>query len=192
MLRLTGGQWNRRLIQSPKDEAIRPTTARVRQSLFERLRPYLHQAKMLDLFAGSGLLGFEALSRGAESTVAIELNPKHVALIKANASTLGVTSKQVEVLQADVLKGFKNEASPMQAALEGWAPFDLIYLDPPYALQEGMTVLLQTLLTPKWLAEGGILILEQGKKAAFTLPVEPTQVLTYGDTTLFWFEAACV
>ena len=123
-IRITGGEWRSRLISVPNaaDEiALRPTPDRVRETLFNWLGHDLRGLSCLDLFAGSGILGFEAASRGAGPVVMVEKDRKAFAALKKNAANFAC--QRLELHCADALKF---------ASLSQVAGFDLIFLDPPY------------------------------------------------------------
>ena len=120
-LRLIGGQYRSRRLPIPDHEGLRPTPDRVRETLFNWLQPVLPGAHCLDCFAGSGALGLEAASRGAAQVVMLERASPVVRQLEANVRTLGAT--QVQVLRADALTWLAGPGRP----------FDLIFLDPPYA-----------------------------------------------------------
>ncbi|MGZ3709018.1 MAG: 16S rRNA (guanine(966)-N(2))-methyltransferase RsmD, partial [Bdellovibrionota bacterium] len=123
MLRLTGGEFRGRMIQTPSHDHVRPTQARLRQAWFNSIQAEIPEAKILDLFAGSGALGFEALSRGASEVTFVEKHRSTLKLIAKNVATLGVNSR-VELIEASVDSVFKR--------VERRAPFDLVFADPPY------------------------------------------------------------
>lgn len=120
MIRITGGTWKGRRIPVPKDD-VRPTSERARQAFFNIVGERLHEARFLDLFAGSGIFSFEAFSRGANECVAIDSSRTHTAAIERAARELGAA---IRTVTADVLAGIKR--------LRGEV-FDVIYADPPYA-----------------------------------------------------------
>jgi 16S rRNA (guanine966-N2)-methyltransferase len=123
MLRITGGQFKGRGIQAPASDRTRPTQAKLRQALFNSIQMHTSDARVLDLFAGSGALGFEALSRGATSLICVESSRSVTQLIEKNAKLLGVVS-QTRVICAAVESSFK--------LLVSLGPFDLVLADPPY------------------------------------------------------------
>ena len=120
-LRIIGGQYRRRVLRFPDSEGLRPTPDRVRETLFNWLGQELDGLHCLDLFAGSGALGFEALSRGAARVVLVEQAPKVLAALRANAEMLG-NPGALEIMRGDAL----------QYAASTKAKFDLIFLDPPF------------------------------------------------------------
>lgn len=123
MLRIIGGKHRSRLIQTPEEGTV-PTKNRVREACFSAINSYLNGARVLDLFAGSGALGIEALSRGAKEAVFVDHSPKACAIIRDNLNSLKETG---EVINADYLSALEK--------LNG-AHFDLVFLDPPYAEKE--------------------------------------------------------
>ncbi|MDD5449184.1 MAG: 16S rRNA (guanine(966)-N(2))-methyltransferase RsmD [Candidatus Omnitrophica bacterium] len=123
-MRIIAGRFRSRRIESPKGVTIRPTSDRVKESLFGILGPFVMGKNCLDLFGGTGNLGLEALSRGARSCTFIDNNPRCVSIIRKNAESLGVT-KEANINLADAIRYVKKTAK------EGLV-FDLIFLDPPY------------------------------------------------------------
>lgn len=120
-VRIVGGQWRRRVLRFPDSEGLRPTPDRVRETLFNWLGQDLDGLTCLDLFAGSGALGFEAASRGATRSVLVEKAPRVLAALIDNAKLLG-TAGEVEIVKADALQYL--------ASVE--LKFDVVFLDPPY------------------------------------------------------------
>lgn len=120
-LRIIGGQWRSRQLNFPDAQGLRPTTDRIRETVFNWLQPVIHGARCLDLFSGSGAMGFEALSRGASSVVMVDLNPAVVRQLKDNVRLL--EARNAEVIQADGLQ-YLTRANTQ---------FDVIFLDPPFA-----------------------------------------------------------
>jgi len=121
-VRIIGGEWRRRLLHFPDSEGLRPTPDRVRETLFNWLGQDLSGLTCLDLFAGSGALGFEAASRGAERVVLVEKAPRVLAALQENARTLGATTGRLEIRQSDAV----------QYAASATERFDLVFLDPPF------------------------------------------------------------
>ena len=120
-VRIGAGEWRSRLLRFPDAPGLRPTPDRVRQTLFNWLGQELHGKSCLDLFAGTGALGFEALSRGADAVVLVEQNPVVHRALQENAGLLD--AKRAEVLRADALQFLALDARL----------FDVIFLDPPFA-----------------------------------------------------------
>ncbi len=120
-LRIIGGQWRSRFLPFPDVEGLRPTTDRVRETLFNWLQSMVHGATVLDVFAGSGALGFEALSRGAQHVTLIEKNAQAAKQLTTNIHTL--KTSDARVVQTDALQYLAQQQ----------APFNLIFLDPPFS-----------------------------------------------------------
>ena len=126
-LRIIGGEWRSRLLAVADLPGLRPTTDRVRETLFNWLQNYLPGASCLDLFAGSGALGFEAASRGCKSVLMFELQAEAAAILAANIKTL--QADKIQLLQQDVMHWLKT--ADKQSVVT--APFDIVFLDPPFA-----------------------------------------------------------
>ena len=156
----------------------RPTTDRVRESLFNVLtaRMDLHDASVLDLYAGSGALGLEAMSRGAVTAVFVESDQRAVAVIDQNIKTLGVTGTTVHRGKvASVLSGAATRV-------------DLVFADPPYDVGEAeVNEMLAALTGRGWIADGGIVVVERaasGPELTWPAGWQPWQARRYGDTRL--------
>ncbi|MEY4211454.1 MAG: rRNA ((966)-N(2))-methyltransferase RsmD [Pseudomonadota bacterium] len=121
-IRIIGGEWRSRLISFDDAPGLRPTPVRVRETLFNWLQVDVVNSQCLDLYAGSGALGFEAASRGAKRVVQVESNFKTTQKLVENCRVLG--ANQIQVIQQDVIKYLKNKGEQ----------FDLIFLDPPFGL----------------------------------------------------------
>jgi 16S rRNA (guanine966-N2)-methyltransferase len=120
-VRIIGGQYRRRVLKFPDSEGLRPTPDRVRETLFNWLRQELDGWHCLDLFAGSGALGFEAASRGAAKVVLIEQAPRVIAALRENAEMIS-NPPALEIKRVDAIQYLSSTKSK----------FDLIFLDPPY------------------------------------------------------------
>jgi 16S rRNA (guanine966-N2)-methyltransferase len=146
-VRIIAGQWRGRTIDAAPGQSTRPTADRVRETLFSMLVSRLgsfEELRVADLFAGSGALGFEALSRGAAMATFVENDPRAAALIRANAEKLGASA---QILGGSAL------------ALPRAEPFDLIFADPPYAEGSG-TAVVHSVSKANWLASGGWMSIE--------------------------------
>lgn len=165
-MRIIAGKWRGRTLLSPPGIATRPTADRVRETLFSMLASRLgsfNELRVADLFAGSGALGLEALSRGAAFACFVENDARAAAAIKANATTLGALDR-VRVLGGSAL------------SLPPCAPFDLIFADPPYAPGSG-TAAVESVDTAHWLAPHGWIAVETASNdtvgpGAWTLDTE--------------------
>lgn len=176
-MRITGGRLAGRRLRVPR-AGVRPTADRVRESLFARLGD-LAGRRVLDLFAGSGALGFEALSRGAECVVFVERSPAVLETLRENAEAL-------EVVDAVTLR--RGEASAVLAGLAGMAPFDLVFLDPPYA-GDRLDPVLRALADSPLLASDALVVTESDRRHPPAAPpgLAVIDERRYGDTLITWF-----
>ena len=124
-VRIIGGRWRSRMLSFPGVETLRPTPGAVRETLFNWLMPYLHDRVCLDLYAGRGALGFEAASRGANSVVMVEKNPRVVTALKRNQQLID-EQNIIHVTQCAALQYLSTTNKV----------FDLIFVDPPFASDE--------------------------------------------------------
>ena len=154
-MRIIAGEFGGRVIDSPSERTTRPTTDRVRESIFSSVYsrlPDLTDVIVLDAFAGSGALGIEALSRGAASCTFVERDRAARAVLEKNLSTLGLKAPRVRVIAGDVFE---------RHALVPSARFSLVLLDPPYAEQAALVRdLLVALDDHGQLADGGLIVYE--------------------------------
>lgn len=165
---------------APPPPGVRPTSDRVRESIFARLGD-LDGAVVLDLFAGTGALGIEALSRGAERLVAVDRSYPSVAVIERNLDDLGVDS-QAKVIRAEARTAIHR------LGVEGQG-FDLVFLDPPYADLAEAPAVLEALMTCDILRPSAVVVVEGPKR--HSLPAIAGLALEkkrrYGDTVVYWF-----
>lgn len=124
--RIIGGKWRGRVIRFDSAEGLRPTTDRIRETVFNWLQPYINQSCCLDMYAGSGVLGFEALSRGAREVVFIEQNIKTAKNLKENIDMLD--AKNATVFRLDALTWLQSSVTDKRHNNK----FDLVFLDPPF------------------------------------------------------------
>ena len=176
-MRITGGEFGGRNLKVPKTDAIRPTQDRVREALFSMLQTEVPGCDFLDLFAGSGAVGIEALSRGAKRAAFVEANARHLAALRENLALLGTAA--ADVIRADVYRWIATYAGP---------GFDIGFADPPYALGEekGYASVLATLAARGVIREGGLFVAEMTavQKAEETPGWELLRDRTYGKTRL--------
>jgi 16S rRNA (guanine966-N2)-methyltransferase len=187
-MRVIAGTYRSRILKSLKGRALRPTSDRLRETLFNVLGPAVAGARFVDVFAGTGAVGIEAISRGAAEVVFIENHPPAVALIRKNLESLGVRSGAT-VLGADALRGLEKLAAKHTADSR---PFDFAFLDPPYAAAEEYARTLRFLGSASFLAPGSVIIAEHHKK--FDLPVHAGslarfRVLKQGDAALSFYRS---
>ncbi len=173
---LAGG---RRLAVPPK--GTRPTSDRVREALFSALEAAvdLDGARVIDLYAGSGALGFEALSRGAALATLVECDRAAVEVLRQNATTVGLPG-------VDIRPG--RVAQVLATACE--TPYDLVLADPPYALSDAdLAEVLTALVDNGWTAPGATIVVERAKRSGDPLwpaTIEASRTRRYGDTELHW------
>ncbi len=179
MTRIIAGAFGGRRIETPKGDGTRPTSDRVREALFSSLESELgdfDDVHVLDLFAGSGALGLESLSRGAISATFVESDARAVAVIKANIKSLGLT-------RATVIKG--TVGGFLERAPDD--PFELVFIDPPYALPtEQLTALVRR--AAEVLGGDALFVVERATRDPFTWPegVFAIRDKAYGETTLWY------
>src|SRR5881296_2139751 len=131
MVRIIAGAFKGRRLKTPSGDAVRPTGDRVREAWFSILQRPLDGARVLDLFAGSGALGLEALSRGAARAVFVDRDRRAVEVLRANLEALGVASEEAEVRPVSAQRAVRDALSRSEA-------YDLVFLDPPYRLAAGL------------------------------------------------------
>ncbi len=179
-----GGTLGGRRLRAPPGQATRPTSERAREGIASALaaRGAIADAQVLELYAGSGALGFEMLSRGAAHVLFVERDARTARLIRANADELGLAAR-TEVLAGDATRG------KTFAALAGRGPFSLVLADPPYREAQAAADALGELARAGALAPDACILLEHGARGTPILPSE-FQVLAhyrYGDTAVVLF-----
>lgn len=179
-MRIVGGTARGRRLATPAD-GTRPTADRTREALFNTLAATmaLDGARVLDLYAGTGAVGLEALSRGATDVVFVESNRRAADVLRRNVDVVA-------------LSGATVVTRPVSAYLAGAPerPFDLIYADPPYALADARLSAVLTRLGGGWLAEGATVVVERSARAPFDGSgcdwLTPVGERRYGDTALWY------
>lgn len=156
-IRIIGGKFKGRKLKVHDKEGLRPTTDRLKETLFNWLMMDIRNAKVLDCFAGAGSLGFEAISRGAESLICIEKDRQAASQLKVNCGALNADT-QISVLQGDFFAKAKQ--------LSG--PFDLVFIDPPF--HKGLAAqTIKSLFDDGLVSEGSIVYLEQESSSDFSI-----------------------
>ena len=159
-LRIIGGQWRSRVLQFADVPDIRPTPDRIRETLFNWLQFDITGARCLDLFAGSGALGFEAVSRGATLVTAFEQNRAAVQGIRANCVALD--THKVVLIEANAMDRLQHDSAP--------APYDIVFVDPPFA-SGFYEPCFQHLQERGWLAPAALVYVEAAQSlTSFTVP----------------------
>lgn len=185
-MRIVGGTLRGRPLKAPRHEGLRPTSDRVRESVFNILAHgvtdlTLAGARTIDLFAGTGALGLEAISRGAGYCLFVEEDAAARALIRENVEALGLTG---------VTRIFRRDATDLGPA-GTMAPFDLAFLDPPYG--RGLaTRSLVSLIEGGWLKPGAVVVVEEREGAELSLPTVLAEIdrRCYGDTEIVFARRA--
>lgn len=183
-MRIVAGKFRGRQLDTPKSDDIRPTADRVREAVFSiiasRLGPDLSGHRVLDLFAGTGALGLEALSRGADIAIFVETGIEARGLIRGHIERFGVGG------QTRLLKRDATDLGPV----ERLKPATLVFIDPPYGGGLGEKSIAAA-LAGGWMEKGALIVLEERKGAAIVAP-EGTEIIDrrdYGDTAVTLLEA---
>ncbi len=174
-MRVIAGHYGGRLLRAPPGAATRPTSARVREAVFSMLGP-LDGVRVLDLFAGSGALGIEAISRGAAGATFVEQAPAARAALAANLAALGIARPIAEVRRGDA-------AVELRAAADRGETYGLVFLDPPYRAAGGLGAALEPWLVGL-LAPGGRLVCESDRRLPLAVGLPLERQRRYGDTLI--------
>ncbi|GAA3510565.1 16S rRNA (guanine(966)-N(2))-methyltransferase RsmD [Aeromicrobium panaciterrae] len=179
MTRIIAGEYGGRQIKTPKGDGTRPTSDRVREALFSSLQSELggfDRLRVLDLYAGSGALGLESLSRGADHATFVESDSRAADVVKQNVTSLGAAGV---VLRTTVERFLGTTPG---------RPFDLVFLDPPYALSTDNVSAQVSALADGWTAPDALFVVERSTRDPFTWPegVEPLRSKAYGETSLWY------
>ncbi len=182
-MRVTGGDLRSRRLPAPKGAKIRPTSDRVREAIFDILGPSWIYRTVLDLFAGTGALGIEALSRGAREAVFVEQGRGALKLLRGNLKDLRLISR-ARVLALAASRGIAVLA-------ERGKTFDLIFVDPPYG-KDLVGKTLQAIAEKKILSPRGVVVAEHSPRETIPVPIkmELVKEKRYGDTALSFFRWA--
>jgi 16S rRNA (guanine966-N2)-methyltransferase len=188
-MRITGGHAARRILKVPKGLDVRPTPDLVKQAVFNSLGERVLHARVLELFAGTGALSLECLSRGAASAVCVEISARHASFIRQNIASAALPEHSLEVRTQDVFAALAQLAS-------AGTQFDLVMADPPYGeknVGRRSNSLAQQLLDdpnlPKVLAENGLFVLGHARRDTLTLPPHwhERKMLKHGDSLMRFF-----
>ncbi len=185
-MRIIGGTAAGLLIKVPKGQDVRPTADLVRQAVFNSLGARVVGARVLELFSGSGALGLECLSRGAEAVLSVEKISRHAAMIRQNLASVHLPAENFELRTQDVFTVIGQLAADSRE-------FDLILADPPFGeknIGHRSTSLSQRLLDdqrlPRLLAVGGMFVLGHTKRDTLSVPPcwRETKVMKHGDSMM--------
>ena len=183
-MRIIAGAYKGRTLKSPPAMQVRPTSDRLRETLFNVIAPRITDARFLDLCAGTGAVGIEALSRGASHTTFVDRSRKICTLIEANVALCRISEDHAEIYNSEVIDFLR------QAVSWKMTPWDIVFYDPPY--KDDPRPVLEFFAThqPQLLSDEGIIIVEHHHK--LELPVvlgklERTRVLKQSDSSLSFF-----
>lgn len=184
-MRVIAGKFRSRRLKGPGKLRLRPTSDRLRETLFNVLGPSVADSLFVDLYAGTGAIGIEAISRGAREIIFIESNAPGARLVRKNLEALGIRSG-AEVIEADVIRGLERLAKRHLVA-------DFIFLDPPYEQPEEHLRVLEFIDESHVLAPYGLVIVEHHRR--MELParfdrIELTRLLEQGDAALSFYRLA--
>ncbi|AUG79839.1 methyltransferase [Kitasatospora sp. MMS16-BH015] len=187
MTRVIAGTAGGRRLAVPPGRSTRPTSDKAREAMFstlESLRGTIHGVRMLDLFGGSGAVGLEALSRGAEHVLLVEADASAAKVIRENVKTLGLPGAEVRA----------DKAERVVAGAPPQAPYDLVFLDPPYVVPDDtLREMLITLRSGGWITEDALVTVERSTRGGeFGWPegFEGLRSRKYGEGTLWYGRAA--
>lgn len=177
-MRIVGGKYRHRLIDFPEDMAhTRPTKDRIREAIFSALGD-IDNSVALDLYAGSGAMGLEALSRGAKKCVFVDVSPLAIKVIKSNLSNLKISEEEFEVVKdrdINALESFKNKG----------VKFDLVFLDPPYEQGDYQGVV-NILLNNDLLSKNAVLVIEANRDVDLeNIDYQKKKAYHYGEIKVF-------
>ena len=185
MTRIIAGSARGRRLRTPHGEATRPTSDRVREALFSTLESQLGSLtglRFLDLYAGTGAVGLEAVSRGAGVLTAVESDRRTARLVQQNATTLGF--HKAEVLATPVARALAHHPR---------APYDVVFADPPYPMEnDEVERMLALLVANVWAAPGSLVVLERSARSAepaWPVGLRLDRTKEYGETVLWYVRA---
>lgn len=158
-MRVIGGKYRGKKLIPPKNDDIRPTTDKARESLFNMLQYYIYGSSFLDLFSGSGAVSIEAISRGASLVTLVEKSRESIKTINANLNLLADEKSKAELINSDVINYLQISK----------AKFDIIFADPPYDYEKTNQII-ELISTRKLLEDDGIMIIETDKNESLIIP----------------------
>ena len=190
-MQIIGGKYRHRKLQSSPGDTTRPITARVKVSLFDKLAPRLQEARVADIYSGTGTIGLEALSRGARSVVFLEQDKVAFELLKENVASLKAEDETI-CWRTDATK---SSFRPQGDAAEAFLPYDVVFFDPPYKHIEKMDASsmmyksLQRLAKPTVTSPDVLLVVRCARRSKFTMPPawQLEQVLEYSTMDVFLY-----
>ncbi|HKC65945.1 MAG TPA: 16S rRNA (guanine(966)-N(2))-methyltransferase RsmD [Pyrinomonadaceae bacterium] len=191
-MRVIAGYYRGRNLRSPPSMQVRPTSDRLRETLFNVLAPRIEGARFLDLCAGSGAVGIEALSRGATHVTFVDRVHKICGLIEENLDMLGVPEEMTEIVKSDAAEFLRRTVRGKgQDWRGGSGPWDIIYFDPPYAIDYLAVLREFGAHSEALLSEDGLLVVEHHHKNELKDEVGAIRrwrILKQGDSALSFYE----
>ena len=185
-MRIIAGKYRGRKLKSPPSLQTRPTSDRLRETLFNVLAPRIEGARFLDLCAGSGAVGIEALSRGAAHVAFVDRSRKMYALIQTNLKSLDVSDDEIEVASREALEFLRRRAKIEEV------PFDIIFFDPPYSMDYETVLDYVGEHATRMFAKGGVTIVEHHRKKDLKGEfgrLKRYRMLKQGDSCLSFYQA---
>jgi len=183
-MRIIAGKYRGRKLKSPPSLRTRPTSDRLRETLFNILAPRIEGARFLDLCAGSGAVGIEALSRGAEHVTFVDQSREMCALIEANVNALKVDEDEIEIIAAEATEYLRRKLKKHSV------PFEIIFFDPPYAMDYNSVLESVGKHLAILLADDGLVIVEHHKKNELSEEfggLKRYRVVRQGDSALSFY-----
>lgn len=180
-MRVIAGRYRGRKLKSPASDRTRPTSDRLRETLFNVLAPRIEGARVLDLCAGTGAIGIEALSRGAEHVTFVDQSRQMCALIEANVSTLGIDKSEYEVVAVDAFEFLRKRKN---------GGFDGVFFDPPYSAEYERVLSFIGEHDGKLLRDNAIVVVEHAKRRELRhefASLKRYRELKQGDSTLSFY-----
>lgn len=184
-MRIIAGRFRGRRLQSPPSDRTRPTSDRLRETLFNILAPRIEGARFLDLCAGTGAVGIEAISRGAEHVTFVDQSRKMSELIVANVDLLGLNNADLEIINADAVAFLRKRKATD-------SPFDLIFFDPPYSADYESVLELISKKADRLLNANALVIVEHAKRKQLSEEfggLQRYRELKQGDSVLSFYRA---
>ena len=187
-MRIIAGKYRGRNLKGPPSLDVRPTSDRLRETLFNVIAPLIEGVRFLDLCAGSGAVGIEALSRGAAHVTFVDRSRMMCSLIESNLDLCRIEGHETELVQSEAKDYLRRMVGQLRA---DWEPWDIVFFDPPYAMD--YSPFLATFGTPAsvLLSENGLLIVEHHHKTSLPEVIDSirrTRVLKQGDSALSFYE----
>ena len=188
MLFRSAGKYRGRNLKSPPSLEVRPTSDRLRETLFNVIAPRIADTRFLDLCAGSGAVGVEAISRGASHVTFVDSSREMCALTKSNLALCRIERSESEVIQAEALDYLRRFVAKQP---DSGKPWDIVFFDPPYATDYSPVLDIFGAQAPSLLTENGLLIVEHHHKnelKAETGRIIRSRILKQGDSALSFYE----